>query len=221
VLSLTAVPASAQPSASGYRDDPPLQCDPLPGWHLDPSSGQFLPRLSYQFLPVPGDPTAYTRCVNGAPAGIGHCPAGFTFNAGPTGLCGTQQGAALSVDNISQHPFDPLCLGCPAPPVDVTVTYSATNLDNLNLDKVGIRAGLLNTSLRFASSDIALTADGQPHTIVLTVGGPIERPLQPGDQVPVDAWLWYARPAPADPDADPDLIAASTSRTFTVPTPPT
>jgi len=209
---LTAVPASAQPSAGGYRDDPPPQC-------------QYWPHAPPDFVPVPGDSSAYTRCVGGVAEGVGYCPAGFTFDAHYT-WCSPQQGMdTLSLDDISQDPPDPQTSGnifSPGPPFSVTVTYSGTNIGNVNLDHVFVSIDNGHGGAG-GQSETALTADGTPHRIVVQAhqGGVGLWVPQPGDHIDVSAYMLYAQPTPADPStAQPPLGAAWTSRTFTVPGPP-
>jgi hypothetical protein len=218
-----AVQADAQPTAGGYRDDPPPQCgqgEPLFGPGTWPGAGS-------KFVPVPGDPSAYTRCVNGAAAGVGHCPDGFNFSG--DGACTLQQGAdTISIDNVSQSPppappSDPSCLFCPRPPINVAVTYRGTNVGNVNLDKVGVFLSDGGWAFDSGSPGVTLTADGQPHPIVIpanSMGG--SWILQPGERVQAKAALFYAQPAPPDPSVDqPPLVGATASRSLTVPAPAT
>jgi hypothetical protein len=210
VCLLTTIPAGAQPTAGGYPDDPVPQCGDVGG--------------GTRFAPVSGDPTAYTRCVNGVPAGIGRCPDGFNFS----GQCILQRGAkdTVSVDSISQAaPPDPQCLFCPGPPINVTVTYSGTGFENLNLDGAGIwlsgpRGWAIGNS---GDAGIALAADGQRHSIVIPARatGLSGWLLSPGEQVQIDAVLTYTQAGQGDPLAQPLLVGATTSRTLTSPAPTT
>jgi hypothetical protein len=233
---LAAAPANSQPPVGGYRDDPPPPCNVFEApQHVG----------SDFFEAVAGDPTAYLTCNNEAPQEINYCPAGSTFDLAQQS-CILQHGATLSLDNISQDPFDPNSCGdqCwPRPPVNVTVTYSATNLDNINLDLVSIEVevhGLTGGSFFFgdnATGDtnggdrpprqqpIVTKADGRPHAIVIAArptlpSGAAFLPA-PGQQVLVDARLSY-HPTTWQPGLGPTVppVGVSTMRVFTVPAPP-
>jgi hypothetical protein len=239
---LTAAPASPQPSTGGYADDPAPQCgaSDKPDFEVMTEAQLTSPG---EYIAVPGDPTAYTRCVNGAPAGIGHCPAWFIFSDHGE-LCAHQANMSntISVDNISQAaPPDPPCVSCPGPPINVAVIYSGNKLGTIqgsvHLDRVGVVVDGPPGKLAAYSGDSRtqgndLTANGLPHSIVIPVvnaaGAKPLANLEPGDQVTVHAVLVYAPDLLsnghfADPEmADQPLLAAAgpTSQTFTVPRPP-